>query len=604
MATHRISDWRWALRILAPLIVFSAGIGAVSLLVLHPLTVALSQALVARAGEPFAGNFDLLPFLLSPAGMMTALVLTGSAIFLRALEFGGLTLIAWDGRCGRPPALLRGAYRLASRLPSLLALTGIAFAVGALLLIPVGAAAWMAKALWLGGGDIYFYVTTQPPEFFYAVVLVGTVAACALAAGVMLVLRWFLAVPFAVIGGLSAVEALRRSAAATRGRRLKLLVRLAVIGAAVFAVAALASFAFTALFDTLFNPAHPMRAGARALLILAIAAGVLTTLTAGLARAAFAVLGAGLYADAGTEERFSEIVPEGAESGLWIVCGVLAFVAAAQIVWAFEEFDIDGPLYVTAHRAGSSAAPENTLPALERAIADGADFAEVDVQETSDGQVIVVHDTDFRRVAGVARPVWEMSFDEVRQLDAGSWFGPEFRGTIIPQLGEFARAAKGRIRLNVEVKNNGHGQDLAARTIRILSEEGVLNDAVITSLDLGLLAQVRKLDSDIKTGFIASTGLGNMLAVDVDFYSLAIRIATPAAIRRIADTDRTVHVWGAGNETAITDAILAGATNVIVDDPAAAKRTVTALLEMTAPEVAFLRMRRLFERQGLLNRPR
>ena len=207
MATDRISDWRWALRILAPLIVFSAGIGAISLLVLHPLTVALSQAFVALAGEPFAGNFDLVPFLLSPAGMMTALVLTGSAIFLRALEFGGLTLIAWDGRCGRPPSLLRGAYRLASRLPSLLALTGIVFAAGAILLIPVGAAAWIAKTLWLGGGDIYFYVTTRPPEFFYAAALAGTAATLALAAGLMLALRWFLAVPFAVIGDCGAVEA-------------------------------------------------------------------------------------------------------------------------------------------------------------------------------------------------------------------------------------------------------------------------------------------------------------------------------------------------------------------------------------------------------------
>ena len=65
-----------------------------------------------------------------------------------------------------------------------------------------------------------------------------------------------------------------------------------------------------------------------------------------------------------------------------------------------------------------------------------------------------------------------------------------------------------------------------------------------------------------------------------------------------------MHVWGVGTESAITDAVLDGAVNVIVDDPAAAKSTITALLEMTAPEVAFLRMRRLFERQGILSRSR
>ena len=68
------------------------------------------------------------------------------------------------------------------------------------------------------------------------------------------------------------------------------------------------------------------------------------------------------------------------------------------------------------------AAPENTLAAIEQAIEDGADYAEIDVQETADGVVVVIHDTDLKRITGLGEKIWDVTYDEVRDLDFGSWF--------------------------------------------------------------------------------------------------------------------------------------------------------------------------------------
>src|SRR5262249_2835558 len=110
------------------------------------------------------------------------------------------------------------------------------------------------------------------------------------------------------------------------------------------------------------------------------------------------------------------------------------------------------PVKVTAQRGHARAAPENTLSAVRAAIASGADYAEVDVQQTADGVVVLLHDRDLKRVAGVSRRLDELSYDEVRRLDVGSWFSPAFAGERVPTLVEVIDLCRGRIRLNIELK--------------------------------------------------------------------------------------------------------------------------------------------------------
>src|SRR5262249_22055869 len=115
---------------------------------------------------------------------------------------------------------------------------------------------------------------------------------------------------------------------------------------------------------------------------------------------------------------------------------LLLFLLPPLALWiCLSRYLVDRPLVrVTAHRGHARAAPENTLSAIRKAIESGADYVEMDVQQTADGVVVLLHDRDLKRVAGVSRRLDELSYDEVRKLDVGSWFDPAFAGERVPTL--------------------------------------------------------------------------------------------------------------------------------------------------------------------------
>lgn len=111
-----------------------------------------------------------------------------------------------------------------------------------------------------------------------------------------------------------------------------------------------------------------------------------------------------------------------------------------------------GP-FVSAHRGFSTAAPENTIPALEAALNAGADVAEIDVQLTTDGHLVLMHDYDLERTTTGSGIVRTKSLAEIKELDAGSWFAPGFAGTAVPTLDEVLDWSRGRLGILLEMKN-------------------------------------------------------------------------------------------------------------------------------------------------------
>ena len=102
--------------------------------------------------------------------------------------------------------------------------------------------------------------------------------------------------------------------------------------------------------------------------------------------------------------------------------------------WRFAPGSLDYPL-VVAHRGGAGLAPENTLAAFRMALEVGADAIELDVRLTRDGRVAVIHDRTVDRTTGGRGPVGSYTLAELKALDAGSWFGPQYLGERVPTLG-------------------------------------------------------------------------------------------------------------------------------------------------------------------------
>lgn len=153
-----------------------------------------------------------------------------------------------------------------------------------------------------------------------------------------------------------------------------------------------------------------------------------------------------------------------------------------------------------AHRGASGRFPENTLRAFNAAIDAGAQMCELDVQLTSDGALVVIHDETVERTTDGGGAVRAMTLAELKRLDAGVRFGAEFKGERIPTLEEVVALAEGCCGLNIEIKSAG----VERKVCELIVERGALATAMISSFDWGALAVVRHLEPRVRIGMLAS----------------------------------------------------------------------------------------------------
>lgn len=227
---------------------------------------------------------------------------------------------------------------------------------------------------------------------------------------------------------------------------------------------------------------------------------------------------------------------------------------------------------VTAHRGFSSAAPENTLISIQKAIEIGTDYAEIDVQETSDGVLVLMHDVNALRTTGINKPLWEVSFEELRGASAGAWFHQKYANEKVPTLDEVIAAAKGKIKLNIELKNNGHAQKLAEETVALIEKHHFEKDCTVTSFDENLLQKVKEKNKAIKTGLI----IGKLPADHVEnifnnhnyeVLSTAGPIVDVEFMRMAALHNKEVYVWTVNSPSKMTQMLHLGVHNIITDYP-------------------------------------
>ena len=214
------------------------------------------------------------------------------------------------------------------------------------------------------------------------------------------------------------------------------------------------------------------------------------------------------------------------------------------------------------------AAPENTLPAFQLAIDHHSDRAELDVQMTKDGVVMVTHDPSLRRCTGRNANIYDLTFAQVRELDAGRWFSARYAGTQIPTLEEVLDLCKGKIQLNIEIKPNAATPELEAETVRIIREKGFEKDCVITSQSYETLCKVKELDPEIETGYILALGVGTYYDLPAaDFFSVESTFITSGMVQQIHLRGKTVSAWTV-NRAEDTRALLSlGVDDVITDKP-------------------------------------
>jgi len=253
-----------------------------------------------------------------------------------------------------------------------------------------------------------------------------------------------------------------------------------------------------------------------------------------------------------------------------IICLVGVSIGTILLLPAVQKdiASIDKPVYVTAHRGSSGRAPQNTISAFVAAIEDKADYVELDVQETKDGVVVVLHDANLHHVGGVDKNIWDLNYSELQAIDVGSSFSPEFAGERVPTLEEAIDVTKGKVKLNIEIKINGHEKNLVEKTVRIVEEKGIEDECVITSLDYNALKEVRALNPDLRIGMIIGYVIGDYSKLDVDFYSVEPNLVlTKKFMRDAHDDNKEVHIWTLNPKADVSQSVDLGVDNIINDYP-------------------------------------
>jgi len=156
---------------------------------------------------------------------------------------------------------------------------------------------------------------------------------------------------------------------------------------------------------------------------------------------------------------------------------------------------------IIAHRGASFDAPENTVAAFRLAWEQGTDAAELDIHQTKDGQIIVIHDATTKRNVGVDRPVVDQTLEELHALDAGSWKGAAWKGEKLPTLAEALATIPDGRRLFIEIKCSAAVLPELERVLKASGKKPA--QLVLIAFDYATITQAKKLFPNIPAFWLA-----------------------------------------------------------------------------------------------------
>lgn len=198
------------------------------------------------------------------------------------------------------------------------------------------------------------------------------------------------------------------------------------------------------------------------------------------------------------DKHFYLLYENGVEKG----CYQYMSVAEFDLEWLLRDGQkMDGStIILAAHRGDKLRYPENTMPAFQAAIDFGVDMIETDIHMTKDGVLVIMHDRNTKRTGGgVDRFINEMTLDEVKALDAGAWFAPEFAGTKVPTVEEFLQLIQPtNLTVNWELKDypkdvgDAHAFEAADKLIELIEQYGMTKRSMLNSFSDRVLEHLYK----------------------------------------------------------------------------------------------------------------
>jgi glycerophosphoryl diester phosphodiesterase len=563
---------------------------------LSPLLSILYRGLISLSGNAVLSDLDIAFFLSGPGGWLCAVVAGAVWLAVMALEQASLLAILAGHEVGRRVTTLSAILcSLRQSLP-VVRVTARMTVFAMLVLAPFVVVTMLIYRKLLTDYDINFYLNERPISFQISLALGAILLITASVLILRLVSGWFLALPLVLFTDVHPQAAFAVSRQRVQGKRLRIITWILTWILASVSINALV----TVLVGLLGNWIIPSSVGSLAalagrvgfLLALLSCFAIIVNL---LSTIGFALLLFHGYRSLDDSAQASILQADFSASRLiwnWqltrarlLAISVIGMLGSALIgATAINTLQFEDHVVVMAHRGASKMAPENSLAAIRAAIEARADWVEIDVQETADDEVVVIHDSDFMKLAGNPLKVWDATMEDLHMIDIGSRFDAKFASERVPTLNDVLTLCHHKIGVVIELKYYGHDRQLEQRVAQIVEQCDMASQVMIMSLRPEGVRKMKGLRPTWPCGLLMSVSIGDIRRVDADFLAVNSRAATRSFVDRVHRTGKKVFVWTVNDAALMCTLMNRGIDGLLTDRPELARQVLAQREEMSSSE--------------------
>ncbi|MEM5658864.1 glycerophosphodiester phosphodiesterase [Bacillus toyonensis] len=558
-------------------------------IVFVPLFGIIFNKLLYFGGYANATNDELLAFLKTPYGILAIVILSLLALFLIFTEFAVLIIISYFAHKRQKVKLRPILYKTVTYLPTLFTYCLPGFILYAVVLLP----------LLNMGYETALIPQIQIPNFITGELFKTTMGQVGyytfFAVVAYLNLRWIFVLPIVVLEQKPFRTAARKSAALVKESFFKVLFFLVGFFISIGIVYILFFGIYLLCLWGVYEFTNPE--GTFALLAESTISVFLTSTLY-----LFSFIVTPFYIMAITRLYLQKVPVEDVllEEGLdysktkadkcffqkhrWkfisvYIVGIITAGMVVAFIVTFISNSYKEPI-IMAHRGYISKGVENTKEAVQGAIDAKADYAEIDVLQTKDGELAVIHDLKLKRLANANVHVSDLTMDELRQLTLSQ---DGFSGQI-STLDEIIKLAKGKIKLNIEVKLHGAKKDFVNKVLKAIKDNEFEKQCVIQTLHYPLIKEFKRANSDIKVGYILYASRANLKNVKADFYVAEEYMLNKKLVKEARKLNKPIYVWTVNDMESLKAYYKLNVDGIITDYPEDARETIKELKEQEAEE--------------------
>lgn len=570
--------------------------------ILAPLLVALLNWGVFRGDRLIVGNDELLTWFFSPAGFSYLFLALLIALIGIIIRYAGLFQILTDHMLNRKVSVRTTALHIAMKIHILVRLCVVTLFGAILLISPLILGFWVIYQTHLSVFDINYYILTTPPEWYQALAWAGIWGGVWLIFTLLAVASAVPALPAFLDGKKTIIESLKEVWDAPFTKTLRLVKSLVVASGIWFLLRIILDASLIFIFIQISEWIH---SSFESLRLIAFITGnyLFLSITLG---SIISFFGFSMISVIITKFYYSHSHPtvEQTIPGLkrltqktlgfitwWTKPVRLLFLVSIIFTGAFitsyyiiQSVPDNKPVLNIAHRANALGAPENSLSALENSISVGADMVEIDVQLTSDGVIVLLHDADLMRVTGDSRRIREITYNDLAGLLLITDQNIPDEKRKIPTLNDVLDLAKGQINLLIELKYYGFYPELAEEVVQMIRKKEMENQVFLMSLSIPAVRQVNDIAPDLTLGYTSAAAAGDITHLPIDFLAMFHQNITSQMVSSYSQNEQPVYAWTVNEPEDMILVIEKGVDGVITDNPVLAAELISELNGLTRAE--------------------